>query len=229
MRGLAPSWTSLSIALVLSSYAVVLIAAKPTSISTLNRRGPDDDLPPELQPVPKDDQLPHGDSDKAIQEFDSDYQHSGYEDTEDWDPEQEPIDLPGDGTLINGLNKRVLPSPRNAATWVLRHVKIRGKYYIQAFDDNAKANKQKFVFLMGTRQKANKLKCVEDTKPLGKLAKHPGYERDHIQDLGAWTTIAKGSKPNDVTDGAWKTIKEAILGVSANNVSVHGLVIFNSY
>ncbi len=213
-----PNWEAFAIALLFGSYAVIPLAAQPATPYPLSRRGPEDDpLPPEWIPVPVDDHLPQGDSDKAIREFDSDYQNSGYEDTEDYDPEQGPIDIDPPHTR----SKRTLPAARNAKTWVLRSIKMDGKSYIKAFDDEAAAKKQNFVFLQGPRKKSNKLKIVESMKKLGPLARHPGYQRDHVQDLSTWTKIATGDKPADVSDDAWKTIRKAILGVSANNVRTY--------
>ena len=63
-------------------------------------------LPRELQPIPMDDNLPWGNSDNAIQEFDSDYDASDYQNTEDWDPEQDETDY--------SLSSNEALEPRNA-------------------------------------------------------------------------------------------------------------------
>ena len=126
----------------------------------------DDDLPTKIQPVAQDDHLPKGESDTAIIDDGSDVGKEDYRNTDDWDPAQE--------------DTAQIPSSRTVATWVLRQVKIGGKNFINAFD--ASLN-QKFIFLRNSLKKANELKCVENTKASGKLRN--GYERNHVQDLGA--------------------------------------------
>ena len=70
-----------------------------------------------------DDNLPEGDINDAIQKFDSDFELTGYQDTVDYDPDQNPDDD----------NKRLLkiklaaPSQRRLAATAVRSVLIKDR------------------------------------------------------------------------------------------------------
>ena len=96
-----------------------LVQPTPTLHSNVLATRGDDNLPPELQPVLQDDQLPDGDPDDALQDYDYTVDEGDLESCPDFDPDQGKKG--GDDTASK--RKRGI---REGTTKVLRSISVNG-------------------------------------------------------------------------------------------------------
>ncbi|KAL9609171.1 MAG: hypothetical protein Q9167_006048 [Letrouitia subvulpina] len=205
----------LFVLLLLSSSDVLKAFAAPEPYALQARAG-NGKSPVRDTPLPehKEDKLPDGDARQMRAWSDDDYENEDYKNAPDYDPSEDKDFDTGNTkkrSIGHLLDKR---APTPGTTEWLRHQGYDGKSYRQAFEDSDEKN---WIGIKETKgDKNTQISMIEDTKafevPKPKPRNYKSWQADHVLDLGFFTTIAQTDKPDDLEDGTWETIQDAILG-----------------